>query len=226
MNASDVETLQRSRYVLLDFDGPVCSAFAGYPAPEAAESLRAAAIGQGVALPESLRSEDDPMKVLLGLWEVAPEYHQDAEALLTSAEVSSVAMATPTAGAIEFMRACASTGRPLAVVSNNSPEAVRSFLDKQDLAHLVKLVIGRDKASPLLMKPDPHLPRLALKALEANPATSILIGDSTTDIEAAHAVGAVAVGYANRPGKRDEFQALSADVITEHMRDLARALTD
>ncbi|WP_017558820.1 HAD family hydrolase [Nocardiopsis baichengensis] len=225
MKASEVNALQRSRHVLLDFDGPVCSAFAGYPAPEVAEALRSAAIERGVALPESLRAEDDPMKVLLGLWEVAPQYHRDAEALLTSAELSSVAVATPTAGAIGFMRACASTGRPLAVVSNNSPEAVRTFLDKQDLAHLVKVIVGRDKASPLLMKPNPHLPRLALKALEADPATSILVGDSTTDIEAAHAVGAVAVGYANRPGKREKFRALNADIITEHMRDLAQVLS-
>jgi hypothetical protein len=32
--------ITRTRYLLLDFDGPVCSIFAGLPAPTVAEELR------------------------------------------------------------------------------------------------------------------------------------------------------------------------------------------
>jgi phosphoglycolate phosphatase-like HAD superfamily hydrolase len=221
---ADVEQLKRSRYVLLDFDGPVCSAFAGYPAPEVADALKTDALDAGIPVPAVLANERDPMKVLLGLWEVAPQHHERAEALLASAEVTSVATASPTPGAIPFLRACAATRRPVAVVSNNSPECVLSFLEKHDLAPLVKGVFGREKASPRLMKPNPHLPLLALRALEAETEATILVGDSTTDIEVAHAVGAVAVGYANRLEKLAQFEELHVDVVVDHMDALAEAL--
>lgn len=44
--------------VLLDFDGPVCSIFAGYPAPELVDVLRR----HGVDVPPDLASEPDPLK--------------------------------------------------------------------------------------------------------------------------------------------------------------------
>ena len=224
MTPADIDRLRSSRYVLLDFDGPVCSAFAGYPAPEVADALRADALDAEIVLPVDLLDERDPMKVLLGLWEVAPQHHERAEALLAAAEVTSVATASPTPGAIPFLRACADTRRPVAVVSNNSPECVISFLEKHDLTPLVQGVFGREKSSPHLMKPNPHLPLLALQALGAEAEATILVGDSTTDIEVAHAVGAVAIGYANKSGKRSQFGKLRADVIVRHMGALAVAL--
>lgn len=220
------QKLSLCRYVLLDFDGPVCNAFAGYPAHEVADALRRNAVQAGVRLPDSLRGETDPMKVLLGLWRCAPWHHPAAEALQTSAEVSSVASASLTPGALPFIRACSATHRPVAIVSNNAPEAIVSFLEKHDLTPLVEAVIGRDKATPELMKPNPHLPQLALRALGTEPAGTCLVGDSTTDIEVAQEVGVMAVGYANRPGKRVRFEELGADIVTEHMQDLADVLTD
>ncbi|MCD2464404.1 hypothetical protein MBT42_12645 [Streptomyces sp. MBT42] len=40
-----------------------------------------------------------------------------------------------------------------------------------------------------------------------------LIGDSLTDIRTAHASGATAIGYANKPHEVDEFTEAQADVI-------------
>ncbi|MFC3997952.1 HAD family hydrolase [Nocardiopsis sediminis] len=209
---------------MLDFDGPVCSAFAGYPAPEVAEHLREQAAAAGVRIPARLATESDPMVVLRELFELASHLHEPAEAALTAAEVQSVATAEPTPGAVEFMRACVETGRPLAVVSNNSEEAVRAFMDKHALGSLVRDVIGRDKVSPRLMKPDPHSLRLALDALAAEPKGSVLVGDSTTDVEAAHAAGATAVGFANRSWKAEAFRELGAEIVVHDMQELAEAL--
>lgn len=48
MTTSDVEALlRRVRTVLLDFDGPVCSIFSGYPAPDVADELAATAAAAG-----------------------------------------------------------------------------------------------------------------------------------------------------------------------------------
>lgn len=223
MTRDELQRFQACRWILLDFDGPVCSAFAGYPAPEVAEELRERARRVGVRWPASLAAERDPMEVLRKLYDVAPEFHAEAEAALTSAETRSVLTADPTPGAVGFLRACQDSGRPLAIVSNNSSEAVQVFLEKQSLGSYVKEVVGRSKESPNLMKPAPHALHIAMRELSAVPKNCALVGDSSTDIEAAHAAGVIAVGYANRQGKTEEFQRLRAEVVVEHMSELASA---
>ncbi|MFV2199140.1 HAD hydrolase-like protein [Nocardiopsis sp. LOL_012] len=52
----------------------------------------------------------------------------------------------------------------------------------------------------------------------------MMVGDSATDIEAAHAVGAMAAGYANKPGKAERFRALGCDLVIHSMDELATAL--
>ena len=50
--------------LLLDFDGPVCSIFAGYPAPRVAAGLVALLHVEGIAMPPEIRGEGDPLAVL------------------------------------------------------------------------------------------------------------------------------------------------------------------
>lgn len=71
------------------------------------------------------------------------------------------------------------------------------------------------------MKPDPFPVREAVRELGAEPAECVLIGDSETDIEAAHAAGVTAIGYANKPGKRERFAA--ADALIDSMAELVSA---
>ncbi|OKJ44696.1 hypothetical protein AMK25_16985 [Micromonospora sp. TSRI0369] len=50
--------------VLLDFDGPVCSIFAGYPAPQVAAELVDVLLQRGVDVSPDLASEPEPLEVL------------------------------------------------------------------------------------------------------------------------------------------------------------------
>ncbi|MDS1271545.1 HAD family hydrolase [Lipingzhangella sp. LS1_29] len=218
------EIMRPARWILLDFDGPVCSAFAGYPAPEVAGTLREQAHATGVVVPDAVMRENDPMRVLSGLYQVAPQWHADFEAALTQAEIASVAAASPTPGVTPMLGVCRERGLPVAIVSNNSPEAIRAFVAAHHLDVLVDAVIGRDKVSPELMKPNPYLLRQALAELGGTPDESVMVGDSTTDIEAARAAGTMAVGYANRPGKAERWRELKPDAIIGHMGELAAAL--
>ncbi|MGW8528487.1 MULTISPECIES: HAD family hydrolase [Nocardiopsidaceae] len=224
MTPEEQNVVRGCRAVLLDFDGPVCSAFAGYPAPQVAKDMMARSAEAGVPISVEAGAETDPMKVLRYLFEVAPERQAESERMLRDAEVLSVAEASPTPGAVEFMKACKETGRPLAVVSNNSPEAVTAFLEEHGLTKLVDGVFGRSRVSPELMKPHPHLLELGIKELSVRPAACLMVGDSETDIEVAKAVGIPVVGYANRPGKAECFQRLGSDVVTDDMAELASAM--
>lgn len=223
MTPEEVNVIRHARAVLLDFDGPVCDAFAGYPAPQVAQDMLAHSQNAGVPISEEAGAETDPMEVLRYLFQVAPERHSESERMLREAEVISVASAAPTPGAVEFMEACKETGRPLMVVSNNSPEAVTAFLEAHGLTGLVDGIFGRSTESPELMKPHPHILELAFKELPFGPGKCLMVGDSVTDIEVSKAVGVPAVGYANRPNKVGIFRRLGSEVIVDNMTTLAYA---
>lgn len=225
MTPEQARAVREARVFLLDFDGPVCSAFAGYPAPEVAKGLLEDAEKAGTSVVPEMREESDPMKVLDFLFEANPRNHVHAEAFLTAAESRSVLDSTPTAGAVEFLEAAHEFGTPVVVVSNNSPEAVRAFLESQGIEGLVVSVVGRNKSSPHLMKPNPYLLEKALRGLSVSPAQALMIGDSVTDIEVSQAVGVPSVGYANRPGKAQRFDELGADIVVTDMGVLAQLLS-
>lgn len=76
------------------------------------------------------------------------------------------------------------------------------------------------------MKPNPHTFQLALNAAECDASATVLVGDSVTDIEAALAVGASVVGYANKPGKAAAFATAGATVVIDDMREIYAALVE
>jgi phosphoglycolate phosphatase-like HAD superfamily hydrolase len=98
-----------------------------------------------------------------------------------------------------------------------------AYLARRKLTSLVNgPIVGRAYAQPELMKPDPHPIRLALDELGVPAEAVLLVGDSTSDVVAARAVGINCVGYANRPGKQDRLAG--ADVVLDDLQALADAL--
>ena len=51
-----------------------------------------------------------------------------------------------------------------------------------------------------------------------------LVGDSLTDIEAAHRAGIASIGYADKPGKQEAMTQLQAGAVITSMSDLALSL--
>jgi phosphoglycolate phosphatase len=216
--------LRRSPAILLDFDGPVCSVFAGYPASQITEELRALVVDQTGKLPPVLDAVTSPHEFLSIAADVSPELARHVEAALQTAEIKAVESATPTPGVEEFLSACREAGRPLAIVSNNTGASVRAYLDRAGLTAFVQHIEARDPSNPALMKPSPHLIERAAQALAVAPERCTLIGDQTTDVRAAQAIGAGSVGYANKPGKSDDLTAAGADAIIERIAELTKAV--
>jgi HAD superfamily hydrolase (TIGR01509 family) len=215
--------LDTTNAVLLDFDGPVCSVFAGVPAHAVADELRASLVAAGAELPCETTDTGDPMVVLRRTVEQAPDLAAAAEQFLAAAEVTAIRQAAPTLGARELLRLCRAVGRPVAIVSNNTVDAIRLHLADQDLLSHVTTIIGRDPHDVTHMKPHPYLITTALNALGSAAAKAVMVGDAVTDIEAARAAGTPVIGYANKPHK---LSALAhADAIITDMHAIARALT-
>lgn len=153
----------------------------------------------------------------------APELVGVVGAALEAAEVEAAASAETTIGAFDMVAACLATGRPLAIVSNNSAAAIDAYLGRRDRARYFAAVVGRGE-HPDLLKPNPAPVVQALQALKVAPDAAVLVGDSATDVAAARAAGVACVGYANKPGKAERLAAAGADAIVTDMTDLAGVL--
>ncbi|MFF5802021.1 HAD family hydrolase [Streptomyces sp. NPDC012746] len=220
------EVLEKARVIFFDFDGPVCDVFAGMPAPKVAEHLTALLAAQDEGAGAKAAETDDPIEVMRIAHAAGDEIGRKVEDALTAAEVEAVLVAgPPTPGAVKALQAARASGRAVAVVSNNSAECVRRFLEEHELEGYVEKVIGRPAGQPHLMKPNPFPLIGAAEQMHMDVTHCTLIGDSLTDIQAAHAAGATVIGYANKPHKADLFAQAQADAVTDDMQAIADALT-
>jgi len=215
------QLLAERPHVLLDFDGPVCAVFGGTTsAPEAARVLAGYLRSHGVRLPDDAGESGDPFDVL----RVAQgDDVKAAEAALRQSEVRAVATAPITPGLRETLDALQASRHTITIVSNNSAAAVGAFVTTHGLHGYITGIVGRTAPDPSLLKPHPHLVRKAISERGTDAASCVLIGDSTTDVEAAQQAGTAVVAYANKPGKREAFEAQRPDAIIETMHDIAAA---
>lgn len=216
--------VDNSSAMLLDFDGPVCSVFAGYPAETVASELRQFLASQYVAVPGDAAGIGDPLKVLRWVGEHHPALVGALDELLTAAEVTAVQTAKPTSHSGDVIMAASRTGRRVVIVSNNGEPAITRYLAAHGLSPLVTLVIGRTHANPLLMKPHPDAVLRAVEGIGKHPGDCLLVGDSPADIEASRAVGVHPIGYAKTPSRRPRLVTAGAEVVIEDLGELATAL--
>lgn len=216
--------LARTRYLLLDFDGPICDIYAGLPAATVADRLRKHLDGRNIELPGEIARTSDPLEVFAYSATISPELAAEVEAEMTDLEVTAVATAKPTPYVHEVLAACQETGRTAAVVSNNSARAVHTYLEHHGLDDRISHVIARTSHDPALLKPSPHLIEQALVILDADPKTCALLGDSTTDIEGARLANIASIGYANKPGKHERLTKAGAALVVASLANLVLSL--
>ena len=221
---SDLDTIvSRTRHLLLDFDGPICSIYAGLPAVTVADRLRKL-FGDHAQLPDEIARTADPLEVFAYAATVSEDLAARVETEMTDQELAAVATAAPTPYVHEVVTACQNSGRSVAVVSNNSAAAVHSYLARHGLDDRISLVVARTNHDPALLKPSPHLITQAVHALNAEPGECTLVGDSVTDVQAARLARVQSIGYANEPGKRERLTAAGAGAIINSLADLALRL--
>lgn len=215
-----IPLVDRAAAVLLDFDGPVATMFAGHPCPSIAVELRARLTVGGSRVPSAMANTDDPLAVLRLAVDEAPHLIADLDEALTAAEKKAAGTAKPVPGAEHFLRQCNDQGKPIVIVSNNSRAGVLAYLEVQGLRPLIAEVFGRPVHRPDLMKPNPTIVRAALDHLQVPAESTVLVGDSVSDIEVARASRIPGVGLANRAGKRVPLATAGATIIIDSLREL------
>ncbi|MGW7580303.1 HAD family hydrolase [Kitasatospora sp. NPDC054768] len=218
------DVLRPVKHVLLDFDGPVCSVFAGLPAPEVARRLREGLLATGEQAPDGAEEESDPLALLRLIADARPDLTDRTDATLAALETEAVRVGRPTPGGESVLRAAVRSGRLVSVVSNNASVAIETYLAEHGLSDYVADVFGRAPGDPSSMKPNPRLLLEAMKAAGTAPEHCVFIGDAARDVEAGEAASVPTIGYANKLGKEAKLAAAGAVVIVDSMQRIADAL--
>ncbi|MCX2952316.1 HAD family hydrolase [Lentzea sp. NEAU-D7] len=211
---------KKSNALFLDFDGPVCSVFAQFSPEIIAGNLRDVLRARGHRLPENLNNSSDPFDILRHSAKLGIVEANLIETELTACEIEAVSTAEPTVGTEKLMHAWTSRGGKLAIVSNNSRQAVQRYLERFDLVRYVGLIAARESSNPELLKPSSFLIKQALTRLNVSADTVIMVGDSVDDVLAAKQEQVEVIGYANKPGKDSILLKHGATAVVSSMATL------
>ncbi|MWA12027.1 HAD family hydrolase [Streptomyces sp. BA2] len=222
------ELIKRARFVLFDFDGPICRLFAGHSAERiASEQVRwLEERGLHGLLTKEERAQPDPHAVLRAVdrRRRGSDLMTELEERLTQQEVTAAASAWPTQYADPLIMTWHAMGSRLAVTTNNSPLAVTNYLETRGIGHcFTPHIYGRTKDLHLL-KPDPHCLNRALNAMGAEPSAALMIGDAPTDREAAEQAGVAFLGYAHNERKAKLLKESGAEYVVRSLEPLLRVL--
>ncbi|MEU5000604.1 HAD-IA family hydrolase [Streptomyces sp. NPDC021622] len=222
------ELITPARFVLFDFDGPICRLFAGHSAERIAGDQVRWLEERGLRglLTKEERAEPDPHVVLRAVDRRHPgsDLVAELEERLTQQELTAVSSAWPTQYADPLIMTWHAMGSRLAITTNNSARAVTSYLTARRLSHcFTPHIYGRTQDLHLL-KPHPHCLNRALNAMGAEPAAALMIGDAPTDYEAAQVAGVGFLGYARNERKEKVLRAAGAEHVVSSLELVLRVL--
>ncbi|MBL9187577.1 MAG: HAD family hydrolase [Opitutaceae bacterium] len=212
--------MRRFSTLLLDLDGTLVDAFTtihrgychalpqfGVPAPTMAQVRRAVGGGIHQAMAHFLPAEKIPAAVALHV------------AYSDSILLEDVTLLP---GAMELLRAQHAAGVTLAVFTNKRGEHARRICDHLGVTPLVRGVFGaRDTA---WLKPQPEFAAHVLAQLGASAESTMLVGDSPFDVQAAHNGGFPCWCVTTGTHDAAELRAAQADAVFPNLAALHRAL--
>jgi phosphoglycolate phosphatase len=212
--------MPRYRTLLLDLDGTMVDAFTtihrsyvhtlprfGRPAPSMEEVRRAVGGGLENAMRKFLPEDLVAAAVQVHLAHTESILLEDARLL---------------PGAIELIRIQHARGVQLAVFTNKRGDHGRRVCDHLGLTPYLAASFGA-KDTPWL-KPQPEFAAHALAHLRADPATTLLLGDSPYDIQAAQNGGFACWCVTTGTHDAAQLTAAGATRVFPNLTDLAAAL--
>ena len=200
--------LARADALLLDFDGPLAALMPPPVNARAADISRAAL--EEARLPGDIAATTDHLAVLRYVLEHRPELVDQVEGACTDAEVEAAGHCSPSLQADVLFAYAHRRALPTAIVSNNSEQAVRVFLDRHHWTRHVDAYACRDSANAAEMKPSPFLLQAALRELGVAPGAALFIGDTVSDVQAARAAGVPIVALGKDSHREAELEHAGA----------------
>lgn len=150
-------------------------------------------------------------------------HHDDAKLdQLTEAYIAAYALdiathSTPFPGVVASLERLKTLGATLCVCTNKRTDLSVQLLDTLDLSKHFAAIVGSDIVRNRKPHPDHYIH--AIRAANGDPARSLMIGDSSNDVQSAKAAGAPVAVYAY--GYTDTApDLLGADAVFKRFEDL------
>ena len=100
----------------------------------------------------------------------------------------------------------------------NSEKAANNILQRFKVADYFLVVVSREKVKNV--KPNPEHFELAIKTLGTKPKATMIVGDSTVDMESAKELKAIGVGIPTGVSAADQLKSHGANYIITSITDL------
>ncbi len=109
-------------------------------------------------------------------------------------------------------------GHPMAVASNKPAKFSRMILEASGVSRYFLEIAGPDEKTPT--KPDPAMLRSLMRAADASPGETVVVGDMEVDSEFARAAGCRVVLVPGGSRSRLELEGVPSDARLERLTDL------
>jgi myo-inositol-1(or 4)-monophosphatase len=214
--------LSRARYLIFDFDGPVCDLSAAMPT-DTADQLRAIVRTEVGDLPPSVAKTGDPVEVLAYAATISPALATRVDAQLTEIETTVSPDATGAAYLEDALAACRDSGRSTAIIGRCSADAIRAHFTAIGLP---ENICGNAPARypPGHLVAQHELITDTLHVLKARPGECAFVTAIPTGVQAAHDIGLPIIGYAATATSSGPLTGAGASCIIPSLADLTLRL--
>jgi pyrophosphatase PpaX len=174
---------------------------------------------------EWMRGVGTPLRVQLEPWARSAE---DLQTLVATYRDFNLAnhdrMITAFPGVVDLVRTVRAAGLRTAVVTSKNREGTRRGLSLVGLEEAIEiLVCADDVENP---KPHPEPVERAVTLLEADPASTIFVGDSIHDLHSGRSAGVLTGAVLWGPFRREELEPAGPDYWLEGPDELRKLLLD
>jgi phosphoglycolate phosphatase len=121
-------------------------------------------------------------------------------------------------GVLDTLKALRHMGLKVGLCTINSEKSVTYILERFGIASLFDVTISRNQVKHV--KPHPEHLEAALKILGVSAAEAVVVGDSSTDMQSAKKLKAIAVGLPTGVSAVEQLTSEGADYVIKSMTDL------
>lgn len=121
-------------------------------------------------------------------------------------------------GAVETLKALKRIGLKIGLCTINSEKSASYILQRFKIAEFFDVTVTRNMVSQV--KPHPEHLQVVLKALSLAPEESVVVGDSSVDIQCARELRAIAVGLPTGISTVQQLTSQGANYIITSITDL------
>jgi len=215
----------RVKAVIFDLDGTIASFNLDYKTVRA--EVKGYLVKRGV--PASALSVKESIFEMLRKTEIfvrnsgkpakfLEEVRGEALAMTEKYELEAATSTSLMPGAVETLKALRRMGLKIGLCTINSEKSVNYILKRFGIADFFDVTVPRNKVNHF--KPHPEHIEAALKALGASANDTVIVGDSSTDMQSAKELKAVAVGLPTGVSTLEQLTRNGANYIITSITDL------